>query len=162
MRYESISEWAIRDTKDKYIMQFGIHQVEVLRRRNKRIERCISDDVNYDQKMIDDLLDGIRCKAPYQNPTKDLSICSSKKSMKQTMFNISSSPHFLKPACTSIENINYRYSEMDVKDKEDYKDMFWLGLKYPDKFKDIHQVRAVDIQTVIGNAGGYVGLFLGS
>ena len=32
---------------------------------------------------------------------------------------------------------------------------------YPKKFKEIKMVRAVNIQTVIGNAGGYVGLFLG-
>ena len=28
-------------------------------------------------------------------------------------------------------------------------------------YKEIIQVKAVDIQTVIGNAGGYVGLFCG-
>ena len=30
------------------------------------------------------------------------------------------------------------------------------------KFKEIKQKREVDMQTVIGNAGGYVGLFLGN
>ena len=75
------------------------------------------------------------------------------------MFNITAFPFALKQACTSIENINYKYREYDTDDHEN--DRFWIGLTYPEKFKDINQVRAVDIQTVIGNAGGYVGLFLG-
>ena len=37
----------------------------------------------------------------------------------------------------------------------------WLSITPPKKIKMIHQVKDVNIQTVIGNAGGYVGLFLG-
>ena len=41
-------------------------------------------------------------------------------------------------------------------------DYFWVSITFPNEFKEIYQQREVDIQTVIGNAGGYVGLFLGN
>ena len=67
---------------------------------------------------------------------------------------------FLTPPCTSMEDIRYAFYESDV----DYEgsDWFWIMVRFPDTFMEIVQVRAVDIQTVIGNAGGYVGLFLGN
>ena len=154
-----ISEWIKRQNNRNYVMKFQMDQIEVLRRRNKRKEMCVSDDVEYDKKTLEDYLEEIGCRAPYHNTSKNISVCSSKEAMSRTMFNITAYPFALKYACTSIENIIYQYREFDT---EKYGDgRFWLGLTYPEKFKDINQVRAVDIQTVIGNAGGYVGLFLG-
>jgi hypothetical protein len=82
--------------------------------------------------------------------------------MKQTVVNLNSTENIYKnlgPACTSIEDIRYTFDETDV----DWwgNDWFWISITLPKSFKEISQVRAVDIQTVIGNAGGYVGLFLG-
>ena len=34
-------------------------------------------------------------------------------------------------------------------------------IEYPDKMKIISQARSVDFHTLIGNIGGYIGLFLG-
>lgn len=154
-----ITEWPKRQSNRNYVMKFQMDQIEVLRRRNKRKEMCVSDDVDYDKKILDYYLEEIGCRAPYHSTSKNTSVCSSKEAMSRTMFNISAFPFALKHACTSIENINYKYREYDTDDHEN--DRFWIGLTYPEKFKDINQVRAVDIQTVIGNAGGYVGLFLG-
>ena len=58
----------------------------------------------------------------------------------------------------NIGNVNYRYEEID---QTSTKDKFVVQLVLPSTFKEILQVKAVDIQTVIGNAGGYVGLFCG-
>ena len=45
----------------------------------------------------------------------------------------------------------------------DYKDKYFAVHTYfpRESFKNIVLVRAFDIQTLIGNAGGYIGLFLG-
>ena len=40
-------------------------------------------------------------------------------------------------------------------------DFFHIMIVYPHQYKEIVMVRAVDIETVIANAGGYIGLFLG-
>ena len=43
------------------------------------------------------------------------------------------------------------------------KGTFILGaMIMDDSYKEIKQVRAYDIQSLIGNAGGYLGLFLGN
>ena len=63
--------------------------------------------------------------------------------------------------CTTLHNVNYRYEEADYDDKR-IQNRFNIEIVFPDSFKEIVQVKAVDIQTVIGNAGGYVGLFCGN
>ena len=63
-------------------------------------------------------------------------------------------------ACTSLEGVIYRYEETNLVYRI-IQSPFWVGMKLPTSFKEITMVKAVDIQTVIGNAGGYVGLFLG-
>ena len=40
-------------------------------------------------------------------------------------------------------------------------DWFHFSIRFPDRFEEIVMVQAVDIQTAVGNAGGYIGLFLG-
>ena len=64
--------------------------------------------------------------------------------------------------CISARNIIYSYDEKDYETLDnDEEERFLIGLCFPNEFKEISQHMAVDIQTVIGNAGGYVGLFLG-
>ena len=39
---------------------------------------------------------------------------------------------------------------------------FWIGIYlYDQKFKEIVQIKAIDMNGLIGYIGGYVGLFLG-
>ena len=39
---------------------------------------------------------------------------------------------------------------------------FHINIMFPDRFKEIVSVKAVDIHSAIGNSGGYVGLLLGN
>ena len=39
---------------------------------------------------------------------------------------------------------------------------FKIRMEYPDEIKTISQVKEVDIHSLIGNIGGYLGLFLGN
>ena len=41
-------------------------------------------------------------------------------------------------------------------------DLFPLIIYYPDKVKYVTQYQAIDIHALIGNIGGYIGLFLGN
>ena len=59
--------------------------------------------------------------------------------------------------CTIASTLTFTYDEIN----HDNKERFGVLLYYPSKFKEVVMVRAVDLQTVIGNAGGYIGLFLG-
>jgi hypothetical protein len=154
--------WPKRTKTTEHTMEFELTHLEVVKRRNKRTESCVANFMNYDQDVLKKHIQGIGCRAPYQNQESNYPICSTKEKMKQTMVNLNSTENVFKilgAACTSIEDIRYTFDEIEV----DWwgKDWFWISVTVPRKLKMIYQVRAVDAQTVIGNAGGYVGLFLG-
>ena len=114
------------------------------------------EQLDYDEEMLKKHLEKLNCRAPYQTNQKYLPICQTKSEMKEA-------DYFFKPkinACTSLEGVIYRYEETNLVYKI-IQSLFWVGMKFPTSFKEIKMVKAVDIQTVIGNAGGYVGLFLG-
>ena len=68
----------------------------------------------------------------------------------------------LTQSCVSIGDLTYKQTAYNTPNNSwGGPDWFWYSLTPPKKIKLIDQVKAVDIQTVIGNAGGYVGLFLG-
>ena len=67
-----------------------------------------------------------------------------------------------KTACTNAATITYNFDEQDLVPNFKGSDWFHVYLMYPEQFKEIVMVKAVDLQTAIGNAGGYVGLFLGN
>ena len=149
--------------KKEYSMDFIIKEVKILKRRDKRTETCMQDFAKYDIHLLNSHLETIGCKARYQKTKRNFSICSLKENMKHAVMDISrkrGNSDFLTPPCTSMEDIRYTFVEYDV-DWEG-SDWFWIGINFPDTFMEIVQVRAVDVQTVIGNAGGYVGLFIGN
>ena len=64
-----------------------------------------------------------------------------------------------KVPCKSAEMITYEYKEVDY--NLNGSDWFHFYVGFPGRFEEVVMVKAVDIQTAIGNAGGYIGLFLG-
>ena len=65
----------------------------------------------------------------------------------------------MKKPCTSASTLGFKYHEVDVNLKG--SDRFYVKIHYPYQYKEIVMIRAVGIETVIANAGGYIGLFLG-
>ena len=139
-------------------MDFSLQQIDILKRRNKRNDPCISDDFNFDQIIWDEDLEKIGCKTPYHRTNKPLKICESKEKINEARFNIDDSENATKP-CTSASTLTFAYSEYDL--NQEGPDWFYITFIYPKLYKEIRMVQAIDLQTVIGNAGGYIGLFLG-
>jgi hypothetical protein len=151
--------WPKRTNISAHAMEFTLSYIEILKRRSKRSESCVEDNLNYDEIILNEHIDRIGCRAPYQISRTNVPICPTKDKMKQTIINLNASMP-LKIPCTSMENVRYTFSEIYSDWSEDPR-TFWVQVYAPDRFKEINQVRAVDIQTVFGNAGGYVGLFIG-
>lgn len=136
-------------------MRLNLNQMEVIKRRDKRHEPCVSDQLDYDEQILTQHLRKIGCRAPYQEVQKYFPICKTNIKMKEAdYFNTASIK-----ACSSLEGVIYRYEEANFI-YGIIQSPLWIGLRLPNTFKEILMVKAVDIQTVIGNAGGYVGLFL--
>ena len=61
-----------------------------------------------------------------------------------------------------IGTLDYDYDESDYKFQVTNESFFQIGASYPQTtFREVKQVRAYDIDGLVGNAGGYLGLFLG-
>ena len=150
--------WPKRNQKKEYVMHFQMQQVAILKRRSKRNEPCIPDTLNYDQTIFYEHADKVGCKAPFQNSSRNMSFCESKEEMKSAFADFMGQDKQKKP-CISAADITFTYDEFDWTKKGD--DWFHVAISYPHHYKEIVMVRAVDIETVIANAGGYIGLFLG-
>ena len=60
--------------------------------------------------------------------------------------------------CQVMPKIEFSYGEDHYWMNNSY---FGIGISYPERVKIIVQSQAVDFHSLIGNVGGYIGLFLG-
>ena len=59
--------------------------------------------------------------------------------------------------CKSMSNIRYEMQELFVP----YSEYSSIGMVLPEKIRVIHQSKAIDIDSLIGYIGGYVGIIVG-
>ena len=63
--------------------------------------------------------------------------------------------------CQSIESLTYDYSETKGVDKSQ-ESRFMVIVHFPNlKYRQIEHVQEYDLESLLGNIGGYIGLFLG-
>ena len=134
--------------------------MDILKRRNKRMDPCLPDDRNFDQVILDEYLGKVGCKAPYQRTNKRFEICASKEKIAEANSNILGRGKKPRKPCTSASTMIFSYDEAEY--DANGSDWFHVFLLYPSEYREIRMVQAIDLQTVIGNAGGYIGLFLGN
>ena len=164
-------------------MEFTLKGLEVVKLRNKSEDVCW-DWQNYDSMVINDIMDSEKCRPTYWDSKQDHPICS-----KQEQWKSISERHFANykqlhaygriiPPCIELKNMEISYKENDGEVLKDYwssvrrqlentldKGEKWFGINVlwlsATDFKEIKAVRAYSTQSVIGNAGGYVGLLVG-
>ena len=152
---------------------------EVLNRRNKGGNPCLHH-TNFDNDYKDRLMEEIGCVPPYWKTTRNFSQCQSQTQMK--MFareafkayngNMEDVRDIVQP-CIELKKITYSHTDTEYESKS-YKEYFpGLEPKYNESstaffidfsnsdFKEIKEVEAFGIESLVGNVGGYIGLFLG-
>ena len=88
-------------------MLFTLQQFEILRRRNKENDPCIPDEENFDQIVLDDHLENVGCKTPFQISNKSLRICDSKEKMKEAGADLIGRRKSKKACTTAATTLNY-------------------------------------------------------
>ena len=154
-----------QDPTSEYEMYFTITNVEILKRRSKSDAPCIEDWKMYGnnvENIFQSVMDEVGCRAPYQQSMKPMALCQTKEKMREmyTLLHADPTKKYL-PTCDTLENMQYAYHDAIFKNNIKGPEWFWIGIDMPDRYKEIVQIRAVDIQSLIGNCGGYIGLFLG-
>ena len=114
-------------------MAFMIENVEIFKRRKK----C-KEWVNYDENVMDIIIQKIGCSPPYYMQRTDVPVCTTAKQMKQLASNIVlGKDHGIEPPCKALEFMTYRYSEIEYGGTV-YDDFahFWMAMIVPNlKFK---------------------------
>ena len=154
-----------RTTLDSY-NAFKITHIELIHRRFKQKEPCFERWNNFDDEVLKRHVRNISCKPPYL--AANARTCVTMEEMKNSFYSIRDAKRKYCPKpCHELSNVVFtsRYYDLDGdNDNEVYElenDYIGLRVAYPGNIKLITQNQLVDIHSLIGNIGGYIGLFLG-
>ena len=167
--------WPIQENPENHFaMHFAFRGIEVIRQRNKAESPCV-DWKSFDSIFIKDVLSTTGCK-PFYLPELEYPNCTTMKDMKK-LHQIGRA-NFVTRAVNPC--IKLQKMQMDFQDEQanvnmekevfagieeslrNHDSWFRVTMEFPeDNYKDIQQMRAYSVQSLIGNAGGYVGLFVG-
>ena len=160
--------WTARkeNNESNFAMVYRLSSMEVWKRRNKPSKPCVEELGDDDKLVMQNVVDEIGCKPPYLSSTRSSNICTSISDLRSAygmlVRVLQLDPTNYPPPCQIIHNLIIDFEEYDLPG-DAKSDPFFIveisqGVAY---YKEIEQVRAYDEETLIGNSGGYIGLFLG-
>ena len=146
-------------------MRFKVQKLEVIRNRETSNKPCNKNWKEDDKTMLLQKISRIGCKPSFLKINSNSPICKSQNHMK--MFATFNSSHY-RPPCQSIQKILYAYEEYGILEDwtdewtSEIDDIFEVMFEFTDgTYMEIEQVRDYGVQDVVGDIGGYLGLFLG-
>ena len=145
------------------IIETNLLDLEILKSRNSHNRRCLGDEILYDEYALRKHLQNVGCRPPYISPFESSPSCSEKKDIKRSKYSyhetIKSTNSIPCRRISSIKDDAFKVKLKRYLSRQARYLMF--GISYPDVIKVITQSKEVDIHSLIGNIGGYIGLFLG-
>ena len=149
-------------SKAKPISSFDawISNVEVLKRRNSRQRRCSEGGNAYDHTILMSHVANFECQPPYFNINTSFPSCKTSKKIKEAKFSFFTPKSMDYPKdCLQMPRMLMEGWEHQLPGwEEDWQ----IYIQYPEDIKMIIQDKEIDIHGLIGNCGGYLGLFLGT
>ena len=139
-------------------MYVWIDELEILERRNSRNRECLDNSKSFDLVSLNKFMSGRICRPPYLTDQIHHPICNNRREMIDNQVHYDTLSSFAIPkACNRIAKM----STTDNPEQEDWQEDWTFSLMYPNEVKIISQNKEIDIHTLIGNIGGYIGLLLG-
>ena len=137
---------------------FKMSKLEVVKTRNKPKSTCVGDWRDWDERVSLRHIKDIGCIPPYYESYQNFPTCTTRMKMKQwsiILATIRNEREYM--PCQQMPAIDF-----DIHTKPSrINGTFTISIGYPELVKIITQSRAVDVNALIGNIGGYMGLFLG-
>ena len=158
--------WKVRDENSSNLltMRFKIQKLEIIQNRKTTKHPCNQKWRKDDDVVMTDKMESVGCKPIHWKTNSSLPVCKNKQQMTK-FHEWEISPHI--PACRSIQKILYTYEEHEIledwnKEWNENSQLFEVLLEFQDAtYMEIQQVRDYGVQDVVGDVGGYLGLFLG-
>ena len=148
------------DKKDKSLT-IWIQEIELLRSRSSRQRNCVENKEAYDDMVLMKHLSSNGCRAPYHSIDQSFPICNTQEKMKKSMYKFHNvRDEYCPKACHRISKLPF--TNQRVFSVENISLVWTLTIAYPDDVRIITQYQEVDVHCLIGNIGGYIGLFLGN
>ena len=142
-------------------MAMWINDFELLRRRNTRKRKCTKAEKSFDELVLSKHISTFGCRPPYVSSHTLFPICNNQKKIKEGLYNFKIVKNKYYPkACTRLSKISSHIKSTNRGNKD--ADDWYLMVLYPEEVKLITQSKEVDVHALIGNIGGYIGLFLGN
>ena len=139
--------------------------VEILRSRNSKKRRCTiyNDKYSFDDMVREKHILENGCILPYFRPFKNFPKCETREKIESSAFEYQNvRTKYYPMSCHRLSKISYRTEHRDDNFLGGEEGDLVIGIVYPQYFRSIELTKEVDVHSLIGNVGGYVGLFLGN
>lgn len=140
---------------------FKIDELEVLQRRSNHRKKCHDDSNGYDNRIAYQYISRIGCQPPYLDYKSSFPVCQTMKEMKESKFEyhkIQSQEY--ETDCLIISKKVLQPIKLSKLNAPESAAVF--GIFFPKTIRIITLSKEIDIHALIGNIGGYLGLFLGN
>ena len=144
-------------------MEFNIQNMIILRKRNKSKARCKMQTTRDDEDKLRQLVQAVGCRPLHIYLNTSYPDCKNDNIIGNASAFFGEMEEYEGP-CRQVEKIMYFYDEYEDSflTNDEIEKGYEIVLNFQgNTFMEIEQVRAYDIQSLIGNGGGYVGVFLG-
>ena len=175
------SKMAPLEPKKRWVDEIKISNMVIIRRRNTWKEPCDEQWKQYDENILKAIAESVGCKPQFWKlEYGTIEICDSKEKMKESLippaYNLDSNLlERFPPPCNQLQVLTHEtatternmttYGTMTTGRKSNYHGSnvtrnieIFFNLKY---YQEVLQVQDFDFASLIGNAGGYIGMFLG-
>ena len=128
---------------------------------------------NYDGAIMQTIQENVGCSPAMWLSNQYEPICKTRESFQKLnaeiadqVYRLTKNKKYIDP-CLDTEKIQIDYIEENIPSDEGKSgddEEGWFILEFvvlTNKFKEIKQVRKYSVQSLVGNLGGYIGLFLG-
>ena len=139
--------------------EFTIYELEFFEGRYSKNNRCGHDLLNYDDEIMKKYISHKGCRAPYLNEYSSFPLCNTSNgiSFAKLSYGKTKTVEYDRP-CKRIAKLLFNDGGNAI---ENMENVFRIRITFPDEVKTMVQSKEVDIHTLIGNIGGYLGLFMG-
>ena len=144
-----------------YGFRVFIKSIEMLKRRNSQARKCTEEKITYDDLSLRQHISNLGCRPPYHDQNKQYPLCPNEEMVQKVTYEFKDlSEKYYPKSCKRISKMDFNLYKNPVT-KFGLSTMMF-GLQYPEEIKIITQSKEVDVHSLIGNIGGYIGLFLGN
>ena len=145
---------------------FWIDSVDIVRSRNTLHCPCIANSMEDENSVTKNLFKNIQCKPPNWKNAK-YPVCTDKVSMKKAYINeaLLNDPSLLANVtgpCDQMKTVTFTVQDVPLSENDIDRNNGTIYVVFKNTvYKEILHIQALDIESLVGNMGGYIGLFLG-